>query len=121
MTQYTTKHVTDIPAIWRASERLGDQLALIEGAVGVLTYFRPVRRQVGSLSIWADDKGLAEFMSLPEHVQIMRTYRPRGLPIRSAQWWSEELDVGAALLESLRMLDTNPDRRRVRVHRSAEA
>ncbi|WP_194814895.1 hypothetical protein [Nocardia sp. XZ_19_385] len=121
MTQYTIKHPTDIPAIWRASERLGDQLAQIEGAVGVLTYFRPARRQVGSLSIWADDKGLAEFMSLPDHVQIMRRYRPRGLPIRSAQWWSEELDIGAALMESLRMLDTDQDRRRVRAHRPSES
>lgn len=114
MTQYTTRHARDIPAIWRASEELGDQLARIEGAVGVLTYFRPVRRQVGSLSIWVDGKGLAEFMGLPDHVRIMRKYRPRGLPIRSAKWWADDLDVGAAMMASLRLLDTDPERRVVR-------
>ncbi|MFQ6392818.1 hypothetical protein ACLMAJ_05155 [Nocardia sp. KC 131] len=114
MTQYTTSQVTDIPAIWRASERLGDQLAQIDGAVGVLTYIRPARRQVGSLSIWADDRGLAKFMGLPYHVEIMKKYRPRGLPIRSAKWWSDEFGIGAAMMESMRMLDSSEERRVVR-------
>ncbi|MEV6428138.1 hypothetical protein [Nocardia sp. NPDC051463] len=114
MTQYTTTRATDIPAIWRASERLGDQLAMIDGAVGVLTYFRPARRQVGSLSIWADDRGLAKFMGLPYHVEIMRKYRPRGLPIRSAKWWTEEFRIGAAMMEGLQLLDDHDERRVVR-------
>lgn len=114
MTQYTTTQVTDVPAIWRASERLGDQLAMIDGAVGVLTYFRPAHRQVGSLSIWADDRGLAKFMGLPYHVEIMRKYRPRGLPIRSAKWWTEEFRIGVALMEGLQLLDDHDERRVVR-------
>ncbi|MEV5652451.1 hypothetical protein AB0L57_29740 [Nocardia sp. NPDC052254] len=111
LTQFTTTHIADIPDIWRASERLGNQLAQIEGAVGVLTYIRPMRRQVGSLSIWTDQRGLSKFIGLPYHVEIMRKYKTRGLPIRSATWWTGEYRIGPALMESLRMLDSDPGRR----------
>ncbi len=113
LTQFTTTHLTDIPDIWRASERLGNQLARIDGAVGVLTYIRPGRRQVGSLSIWAEERGLSAFMKLPYHVEIMQKYKTRGLPIRSAKWWAGEFRIGPALMESLRMLDSHPEKRRV--------
>ncbi|WP_227980122.1 hypothetical protein [Nocardia spumae] len=111
LTQFTTTHIADVPDIWRASERLGDQLAQIDGAVGVLTYIRPWRRQVGSLSIWADERGLSTFIGLPYHVEIMRKYKTRGLPIRSAKWWAGEFRIGAAMMASLRMLDSHPGRR----------
>ncbi|MEV0063261.1 hypothetical protein [Nocardia sp. NPDC050718] len=110
VTQYTPRRLTDIPDIWLAAESLGDQLAKIDGAVGVMTYLRPARRQVGSLSIWTDDTGLRRFVSLPDHVEIMRKYRPRGLPLRTATWWTAELRIDAAIGEGLRLLDT--DRRR---------
>lgn len=114
LTQYTPGHLTDVPDIWRASERLGDQLAEIDGAVGVMTYIQPGRRHVGSLSMWADDKGLTAFIKLPYHLEIMNKYSSRGLPIRSARWWTDErLPIHAALNESLRMLDSNGERRRV--------
>jgi hypothetical protein len=114
VTQYTPKSLNDLPAISVAADRLGDQLVNIDGAVGVLTYFRPARRHIGSLSIWADDRGLEEFMGLPYHVKIMRRYQPRGLPIRSAKWWSDEFEIGAALSEGLLMLDSESGQRVVR-------
>ena len=113
LTQYTPRHLTDVADIWRASEKLGDQLAEIDGAVGVMTYVQPGRRHVGSLSIWADDNGLTQFIKLPYHLEIMDKYRPRGLPIRSAKWWTSEFRVHAALNHSLQMLDTENERRRV--------
>lgn len=114
VTQYIPKRIADLPDIWRASESLGDQLAKIDGAVGIMTYMQPGRRHIGSISIWADDKGLAKFMSLPYHVEIMHKYRPRGLPIRSAKWWSDEFRIGTALIEGLQMLDSHQERRVVR-------
>ena len=111
MTQFTTTHLADLPGIWSASERLGEELARIEGAVGVLTYFRPARRQVGSLSIWSEDRGLSTFVGLPYHVDIMKKYRTRGLPIRSAKWWADDVRIATAMMEGLHMLDNSPLRR----------
>jgi hypothetical protein len=113
VTQYTPGHLSDVLDIWRASEALGDELVEIDGAVGVMTYAQPGRRHVGSISIWTDDKGLGKFIRLPYHVEIMNKYRPRGLPIRSAKWWADDFRISQALTESLRMLDDQPDRRRV--------
>lgn len=113
VTQYTPGHLSDVLDIWRASEALGDELVEIDGAVGVMTYAQPGRRHVGSISIWTDDKGLGKFIRLPYHVEIMNKYRPRGLPIRSAKWWADDFRISEALSESLRMLDDQPDSRRV--------
>ncbi|MEV0075595.1 hypothetical protein AB0H58_04205 [Nocardia neocaledoniensis] len=112
VTQYTPTRLTDLPDIWWAAESLGDQLVQIDGAVGVMTYLRPGRRHLGSMSIWTDDRGLKEFIKLPDHVEIMRKYRPRGLPLRSVTWWSGELQIDAAITEGLRILD-NDGRQRV--------
>jgi hypothetical protein len=98
-TQFTPHRVRDLPAIWLAAERLSGELVEIEGACGVLVYFRPGRRSVGSLSAWTGEAALARFVSLPYHREIMRRYRPRGLPLRSAKWWAEELRVDSALRE----------------------
>ncbi|MFD4444548.1 hypothetical protein ACFWPK_32695 [Nocardia sp. NPDC058519] len=114
VTQYTPTRLTDLPDIWLAAESLGDQLIQIDGAVGVMTYLRPGRRHLGSMSIWADDRGLKDFIKLPDHVEIMRKYRPRGLPLRSATWWSDELEVSAAVTEGLRILDNDQQQRVVR-------
>ncbi len=111
-TQYTPKRISDVPDIWRAGDRLGDELAEIGGAVGVMTYLQPVRRHIGSLSVWTEEHGLlATFMGLPYHVEIMRKYRPRGLPLRSAKWWSDDFQVGPAMAEGQRLLDEHRERR----------
>lgn len=110
-TQFTPKRVADVLDIWRAGDRLGHQLAKIGGAVGVMGYLQPGRRHVGSLSVWTEEQGLAMFMGLPYHVEIMRKYRPRGLPLRSAKWWSDEFQVGLAMAEGQRLLDEHPERR----------
>ena len=118
LTQFTPAKGTDVPAIWLAGTSLGDQLVRLDGAVGVTTYIRPGRdRQVGSLSVWSDPSGLEVFMALPDHIEIMNKYRPRGLPVRSATWWFGDLDVDAAVVRGIRLLDTHDDRR-VTLHRT---
>lgn len=114
VTQYTPKRLSDLPDIWLAAESLGDQLVQLDGAVGVMTYLRPGRRHLGSMSIWTDDRGLKEFVKLPDHIEIMRKYRPRGLPLRSATWWTDTPEIDAAITEGLRILDNDPQRRVVR-------
>ncbi|MCU1640489.1 MAG: hypothetical protein JWN03_764 [Nocardia sp.] len=112
LTQFTPAKTADVLAIWFAGTSLADQLIRIDGAVGVTSYIRPARhRQLGSLSVWTGDSGLEAFMSLPDHVEIMNEYRPRGLPIRSATWWSDNLDVDSAVIRGLHLLDTNDTQR----------
>ncbi|MEU6562951.1 hypothetical protein [Nocardia nova] len=112
LTQFTPTRVTDVLPIWLAGTSLADQLVRIDEAVGVMTYIRPARHgQVGSLSVWTGPEGLETFMSLPDHIEIMNKYRPRGLPVRSATWWSDHLDADAAVREGLRLLDTHDTRR----------
>ncbi|WP_280267873.1 hypothetical protein [Nocardia wallacei] len=111
ITQYTPGRLTDVGDIWRLSERLGDELIGIEGAVAVMTYIQPARRRLGSVSAWTDRRGLTTFVALPTHVETMRKYRPRGLPLRSATWWDDEYPGDSALSRGLRLLDSSPERR----------
>lgn len=111
LTQYTPHHLRDLAGIWQAADRLGDQLVEIDGAYGVVTYLQPGQRRVGSLSVWTKEAGLAQFVGLPYHREIMARYRDRGLPLRSAKWWSQELHLGPAMAEGQRLLEGSVDRR----------
>ncbi|MBF6059345.1 hypothetical protein IU500_03545 [Nocardia terpenica] len=113
-TQYTPARARDIPGILLAGASLADQLLRIDTAVGFTAYLRPARnRQLGSLSVWTDPTGLDTFIPLPDHIETMNKYRPRALdlPIRSATWWSDHLDIDAALTHGLHLLDTHSTQR----------
>jgi hypothetical protein len=111
LTQYTPHRLSDLFNIWQTADFLGDELAGMDDAYGVVTYFQPGRRRVGSLSVWTEESGLGAFVRLPYHREIMRKYRPRGLPLRSAKWWSEKFNLSAAMVEGQNLLDTSQDRR----------
>ncbi|WP_147288991.1 hypothetical protein [Nocardia mexicana] len=111
LTQYTPLRMADSLDIWRLSETLCDQLTTIDGAVAVMTYVQPFRRRLGSVSVWTDKRGLTKFIALPDHVETMDKYRDRGLPLRSATWWSEDRPGDAALTRGLRMLASTAQRR----------
>jgi hypothetical protein len=118
LTQFSPSRITDVPAIWFAATSLATQLVRLDAAVGVTTYVRPARaRQLGSLSVWTDPSGLEAFMTLPDHIEIMNKYRSRGLPVRSATWWADDLDPDAAVLHGLQLLDSH-DTQRVTVDRT---
>lgn len=110
-TQFTPHRITDFLDIWRIGDLLGDQLVGIDSAYGVVNYFQPARRRVGSLSVWTEESGLADFVGLPHHREIMRRYRPRGLPLRSARWWTEKLDFRQAIAHGQHLLNTSQERR----------
>jgi hypothetical protein len=111
LTQYTPYRLADIFGIWSVADRLGDELVGLDHACGVVTYWQPLRRRVGSLSVWTDERGLEAFVSLPAHRETMRRYRPRGLPLRSAKWRSESFRIGPALAEGQRLLEASREGR----------
>ena len=64
-TEFTPKTLRDMPRIHRAAERLRAEIAELEGAIGVTTYWQLFRGRVGSLSAWEDEAALRRFVALP--------------------------------------------------------
>jgi hypothetical protein len=105
-TEFTPDTLRDVPRIYRAAERLRREIAELEGAVGVTTYWQPFRGRAGSVSAWEDEAALRRFVSLPFHVEIMRAYRSRG-SLRAVDWTASSLDLRAAFREGQRGLDAS--------------
>ena len=104
-TAFVPDTLRDVPGIYRAAERLRAQAcAELDGAVGLTTYWQPLRRRVGSLSAWTDEAALRRFIALPYHREIMRRYRTRGY-VLDARWQADAIDLAAAFRQGVRMLD----------------
>ncbi len=99
-TLFTPLTFRSAPQVYLAAERLKTAIAELEGAVGVATWWQPLRRRGGSLSAWSDAAALRRFVALPYHVEIMRRYRPRGT-VRATTWDTDALDLAAALRRGL--------------------
>lgn len=113
-TKFTPLHTRDLADIWLSGIRLADQLIHLPGSVGVSTWIRPARRcELGSLSVWTDSSSLEAFITLPDHIAIMNKYRPRGLPVRSATWWTAQphANIHEAISQGLELLDTHEGQR----------
>lgn len=104
-TQFTPHRLRDMGSIWLAAEALGQELVAMPEAHGVVTYFQPGGRCVGSLSAWTEEAGLRRFVSLPSHLKVVRKFRDRGEALRSTKWWVENFQLGAALAEGQRRID----------------
>ena len=116
-TEFRPHRRRDVPGIWLAAEELATQLVGLEGAYGVLTYLQLRSGLVGSLSFWGEEAGLRRFVSLPQHLEVVRRYRNRGLPLRSAKWWTEEPRIGPALAEGQKRLEGSADQAGERARR----
>ena len=103
-TEFTLKTLRDVPRIHRTAERLRAEIAELEGAIGVTTYWQLFRGRVGSLSAWEDEAALRRFVALPFHLETMRAFRDRG-SLRSIEWRVGSLDLGAAFREGQRGLE----------------
>lgn len=99
LTKFTARRFRDLPAIARDGLALTRGWWAMPGAIGVILYFDPARRQGGSLSVWTSETHLRRFVALPRHVEIMRHYRER-MSIRSAMWQAEQFNVQEAWAES---------------------
>jgi hypothetical protein len=94
-TLFTPMTLRAVPGIYLAAERLRREIAELDGAVGVASWWQPLRRRAGSLSAWTDAAALRRFVVLPYHVEIMRRYRPRGT-VHATTWEADALDLGVA-------------------------
>ncbi len=110
-TEFTPDTIRDLPAIYFAAERLRDACAELAGAVGVTTYWQPLRGRLGSVSAWEDEAALRSFVALPFHLEIMRKYRSRG-SLRAVEWETESFGLRAVFAEGRRALDRGHGRQR---------
>jgi hypothetical protein len=94
VTDYTSNRAIDLVGITVVGLRLRRHWPTLPGAVGVWLWTVPRQRRTGSVSVWLNQEALEGFVSLPEHVKIMRRYRDRG-SIQVTTWTAEQFDLRA--------------------------
>jgi hypothetical protein len=97
-TEFTPRHLRDVPGIAWAGLGLRRGWWALPGAIGVVLYVDVRARRGGSLSVWTNAEDLRHFVALPRHVAIMRRYRTRGT-VHATTWTAEDFRPGAALAE----------------------
>jgi hypothetical protein len=88
LTEFTARRFRDLPGIVRDGVGLSRGWWAMPGAIGVILYLDPAKKQGGSLSVWAGADDLRRFVALPRHVAIMRRYREL-VSVRAAVWQTD--------------------------------
>ncbi|MBB5855662.1 hypothetical protein ACFQ05_35875 [Amycolatopsis umgeniensis] len=91
VTELTLDHFRRTPGAYLAGYSLSREWPRLAGAVGQWLWADPLRRRLGSVSVWRDRKGLRGFVGLPAHVAIMRKYRDLGTT-RATSWHAADAD-----------------------------
>ncbi|OXM54567.1 hypothetical protein [Amycolatopsis alba] len=91
VTELTLNDFRRTPGAYRAGYALSREWPRLPGAVGQWLWAEPLRRRLGSVSVWRDRAGLRGFVGLPAHVEIMRKYRHLGTT-RATTWHTDEAD-----------------------------
>ena len=94
VTDYTSNHTIDLAGISVVGLRLRRLWPTLPGAVGVWLWTVPMQRRTGSVAVWLNQEALDRFVSIPEHVKIMRHYRDKG-SIQATKWTAEQFDLRA--------------------------
>jgi hypothetical protein len=66
------------------------------GAVGLWLWSLPAASRGGSISVWASEDDLEQFITLPHHVDIMARYGTRGT-VRSTMWHADEFEPNVTI------------------------
>ena len=103
VTDFTAHGYGQSIAVALAGMRLRRTWPSTPGAVGMWLFADPLRRRSGSVSVWADERGLKEFTGRPDHVRIVRAHRGRG-ELRSVRREFEEFDPDAVWAYALDLI-----------------
>ncbi|MFF7278614.1 hypothetical protein [Streptomyces griseorubiginosus] len=103
LTDFTAYGYGQSVAVALAGLRLRRTWASTPGAVGMWLWADPLRRRSGSVSVWADERGLKEFTGRPDHARIVRAHRGRG-ELRSARREFEEFEPDAVWAYALELI-----------------
>ncbi|HET6285441.1 MAG TPA: hypothetical protein VFG15_01670 [Amycolatopsis sp.] len=92
VTALTLDDFRSTPGAYRAGYLLSREWPRLSGAVGQWLWAEPLRRRLGSVSVWRDHEGMRGFVGLPAHVAIMREYRELGTT-RATTWSTGDVDA----------------------------
>jgi hypothetical protein len=109
VTEFTADHLWDMPRIYQAGRRLARLWPTLDGAVGHWLWADPVRRRSGSVALWKSDQAMRDFVRLPVHRQIVRTYRSRG-SVRSIAWTINSPELAETWRRAMESLRAEPGR-----------
>jgi len=91
MNDYLIHRYRDVPRVAREGMRFRRGWPHTEGALGLWFASTPDGRRQISVSIWRSPEDLELFVRAPEHLRVMRDFRPAGHLITS-KWSAERLD-----------------------------
>lgn len=77
-TAFQLNRAIDLPRACWAGWRLSRLWPELEGAVALRLWADPLRRRIGSVSVWREGADLDRFVRLRAHVDIVRAYRGKG-------------------------------------------
>ncbi|MET7367541.1 hypothetical protein ABZS61_17120 [Streptomyces sp. NPDC005566] len=81
VTEFSTHRPWGTPAVAFEGMRLRRSWPQTTGAVAIRLWMDPGPRlnRSGSVTVWADEASLREFVARPDHVRIVRAFRGRGV------------------------------------------
>lgn len=85
---------------WRLRRAWGSR----EGSVGLMTGAEMGAPITYSLSVWANEDGLRKFLRAPDHLKLMRSFRPRLAASQSVTWKTDQLMPEELWREGMRRL-----------------
>jgi hypothetical protein len=107
-TRFTYKSLWDMPGVYWNGLRLRRAWPRFPGSIGVSISGDMSRRSTYTISLWRSEEDLKRFISHPEHLVLMRAYRPRMESLSSATWVVESFSLGEAWREARRRLTQMP-------------
>ena len=103
-TKFTYRRWRDMPLValfgWRLRSAWGER----PGAVGLVTGGEPHKRVTYSLSVWQSRADLKRFLVAPEHLALVRRFRPRLSASKSVVWETADFSLAEAWEEAMRRL-----------------
>jgi len=110
-TRFTYKSRWDMPGVYWNGLRLRRAWARFPGSIGVSIAADMGRRSTYTVSLWRSEEDLRKFVSHPEHLALMRAYRPRMESSSAATWVVESFSLGEAWRRARRLLTQMPPAR----------
>src|SRR5436190_12437922 len=107
-TRFEYRRRRDLPMVafhgWRLRRAWGRR----PGAIGLITGNEPLGRVTYSLSVWTSEDDLRRFLRSPEHMKLVRGYRPRLAASTSTLWETDRFSPRSAWAEALERLTSSP-------------
>jgi len=110
-TRFTYKDWWSMPGVYWNGLRLRRAWPLFPGSIGVSISADWRRRTTYTVSLWRSEEDLRRFISHPEHLKLMRAYRPHMESSSFATWSVDAFDLTQAWRRACQVLTGMPPSR----------